>query len=195
MYNRQIESLPERIQFFTKRDRVPVLVAVKQDDRPLVRAIGERSDNAHHRSDADSTGNEHMHVRGVAVDCECAVRPIEVDALSYWNIPNLACEVAKIPDRHLDAPAIGCRARREGERVPGNLKRGASHREPAELAGSEMKPGVSIRLHRHCPGIAALLAHFRDAVWLAEHKKGLDDADVKQQSDPEKGKEDPQRPL
>src|SRR5262249_59690075 len=174
----------------TKRDRVPVLVAVEQDDRPLVRTIGERSDNAHHWSDADSAGDEHMYVRGVPVDCECAVRPIEVDALSHWNIPNLAREVAKIPDRHLDAPSIGRRAGREGERVPGDLKRRASHREPAELARAEVKPGVSIRLHRHCPGIAALLAHFRDAVWPAEHKKGLDDADIKQQNDPEECKED-----
>src|SRR5262245_52293016 len=79
--------------------------------------------------------------------------------------------------------------------MPGYLKWGASHREPAELAGSETKPGVSIRLHRQCPGIAALLAHFRDAVWPAEHEKGLYDADVNQQDNPEVCKEDPQRPL
>src|SRR5262249_9349144 len=156
---------------------------VEQNHGPLVSTIGERSNHAHHGGDADTSGDEHMHVRGVAVDGECAVWPIEVDALSYWNMANLAREVAKIADRHLDLSVLGRSARGEGERVPRNLERGFSRTEPGKLPRPETEPVVTIRSHRHCPGIAALLPHFRDAVWLADHEKRLDDADVKQQGD------------
>src|SRR5262245_25389611 len=122
MHNLQIESFLERFQFLAKRDRVPILVAVEQDHRSLVSTIGERSDHAHHWSDADSAGDEYMHVGGIAVDGECAVRPVEVDALSHRNIANLAGEIAKIPDRHLHAPVINRGTRREGEWVSGNLE-------------------------------------------------------------------------
>src|SRR5262249_33979744 len=106
MHYFEIEALFERIQLLAKRYRVPVLVAVEQDDWPLVSTIGERSDHAHHRSDADAAGDKYVHVCGVSVDGECAVRPIEVNAQSHRHMANLAGEITKIPDRHLDASII-----------------------------------------------------------------------------------------
>src|SRR5262249_59068435 len=108
---------------------------------------------------------------------------------------NLAREVTQVPDRHLDAAVRDRGAGRERERVPGDLKRTAPQREPAELAGAEAEPGVTIGLHHQCPGIAALLAHFRDAVRPAEHEEWLADTHVKEQRDPEDGEARPQRPV
>src|SRR5690242_13723767 len=54
---------------------------------------------------------------------------------------------------------------------------------------------MTFRSHRHCPGIAALLTHFRNAIWLPDHEKRFDDTDVKQQGDPEEGDKDPQPTL
>src|SRR5215472_5444667 len=79
--------------------------------------------------------------------------------------------------------------------MPGNLKRRPPHREPAELTWSEPEPGVPVRSQHHSPGIAALLSHFSDPVWLAEDEKRLEDTDVNQQGDPEQDKEDPECPL
>src|SRR5215469_11178072 len=79
--------------------------------------------------------------------------------------------------------------------MPGNLKRRPSHREPAELTWPEAEPGMAFRSQHHSPGVAALLSHFRDPVWLAEYEKRLEDTDVNQQGDPEQDKEDPERPL
>src|SRR5215471_19524 len=93
MNNRKIQPLFQRIEFLAKRNCVPVLVSVEQDHRPLVTAIGERSDHAHHRGNAHSAGDEDMHICRVAVDGECAVWSIEVDSPSYRYIGDLSSEI------------------------------------------------------------------------------------------------------
>jgi hypothetical protein len=70
-------------------DRIPVLDAVKQDDRPLVAAVGKRADHAHHWRHADAASDQHMRVRWVAYR-ERAVRSIKIDTFSGWDLVNLA---------------------------------------------------------------------------------------------------------
>ena len=82
MDDRQVEPRFQRLELLAEGDRLPVLATVKQHDGSLVAAVGERADHAHHRRDADSAGDQHVHVRRIAVDGERTVRPIEIDALA-----------------------------------------------------------------------------------------------------------------
>ena len=79
--------------------------------------------------------------------------------------------------------------------MSGDLERPSPYREPAELAGAEMEPRVTIRLHRQRPGVAAFLAHFRDSIRPTEHEQRLDDAHVEEKPDPEDREPDPECPL
>src|SRR5271156_3822731 len=76
--DRQVEPRLQRLQFLPEGDRIPVPAAVEQGHRPPVPAVGKGPDHAHHRGDADSPRDQHVHVRRVA-DGEGTVRPIEID--------------------------------------------------------------------------------------------------------------------
>ena len=98
----EVETRLERFEFFPERNRFPVPAAVEQDDRALVAPVGERPDHAHHGRDADSTGDQYMHVGGIP-DGECPVGTVDVDAPADWHFINFARQVAQVSDRHLDA--------------------------------------------------------------------------------------------
>src|SRR5271154_1964576 len=118
----QIEPCLLRFQLLTESNGLPILAAVKQNDQAGVAAVGERADDAHHRSDANAAGDQHVHVCRVAGHGKSPVRPIEANALARRQRGDRAGEVAQVSDGHLDAPIREGGTRRERERMPGDLE-------------------------------------------------------------------------
>src|SRR5215469_15474134 len=173
----EVETCLERFEFFPECDRFPVAAAIDQDHGALVAAVGERSNHAHHGRDADTAGDQHMHVGGVP-DGKGTVGTVDVDAPANGHFMNSARQVAQVSDRHLDTPVSDLSTGRERERMASDLEWPSRNRKPTKLPWSESEARVTMRLHHECPTITTLLTDLCNSVWPTQYEPRLYDTHV-----------------
>jgi hypothetical protein len=171
-----------------------ITASVNQDHGPLILCVIERSQNAHHRRDANPPGNQYKSSATGEIRYKRAVWSFNESGTADLDVPDRRGEVTKLADREFDA----ARTHRTGGNRKGVLlhrKRRRSDRQPCELSRFECHSGMAYRFEGERPCAEPLTSPVDDAIRPTLHHQWFDQTHVTQQQQRRHGQPDPDKSL